>query len=388
MRTILHADMDAFYAAIEQRDRPELRGRPVIVGGLGRRGVVSTASYEARVFGVRSAMPTARARRLCPQGEYLVPRMAHYAEVSRQVFAIFGRYTPEIEALSLDEAFLDLSASLKLHGPARAIAAAIRASVRSELGLACSAGVAHNKFLAKLASELAKPDGCLEIAPEAVQDWLDPLPVSRLWTVGPVTLRNLQALGVRTVAELRDADASVLRERLGSHADLLLQLARGEDEREVASERSERSISAETTFEADLETLAQARSWLMRLTERVGERARAEALVPRRVGLKLRVPPFETMTRQCTLATPSNATPTVFDAVDTLLERWWRQRQRPRLRLLGVSLGQFLEPGVQNAGDLFAPSAARTDAVVDAINRRFGRASLRRAAGLVAPDED
>jgi DNA polymerase-4 len=384
IRSIAHVDMDAFYASVEQRDRPELRGRPVIVAGLGRRGVVSTASYEARRFGVRSALPTARARRLCPDGVFVEPRMAVYAAVSRQVFDVLHAVTPDVEGLSLDEAFLDVSACLALHGGLDAIGCRIKDGIRAATGLTCSVGLAHNKFLAKLASELAKPDGLLHLVPDRVQAMLDPLPVERLWTVGPVTARQLHAAGYATVRDPRGAAPGALERVVGNHAALLRRLAIGADERPVVPSREERSISAETTFEHDLASLAQARLWLMRLAERVGERARRHGLEGRTISAKLRAPPFETTHRQCSIETATAATEVIYAAAERLLERWWNERRRPRLRLLGVGLSGFEARATAAQGDLFttvADEGAR-DRVLDSINRRFGRNTIRRARGL------
>lgn len=388
-RTILHLDMDAFYAAIEQRDDPSLRGRAVIVAGLGPRGVVTTASYEARPYGVRSAMPTAEARRRCPDGVYLPPRLDHYAAVSEAVFAEVARFSPQIERLSLDEAFLDVSASRSLFGDGLAIAAALKAAVRQATGLNASVGVAGNKLLAKLASELAKPDGLREIPASAVQATLDPLPVGRLWTVGKVTGEALARLGIHTIGALRQADPARLRRALGRQVEGLQALARGEDERPVVADREGRSIGAEHTVDRDLDRLETARAWLLRLCERVGERARAEAQPGRTVTVKLRLPPFETHTRQAALAQPTTDTAAIYAQAEALLTRFWQEQKRPRLRLIGVSLSGFAtaEPVVQP--DLFAtvepappPAATQRDALVDAINARFGRRTLTRAATL------
>lgn len=385
-RAIAHVDMDAFYAAIEQRDRPELQGRPVIVGGLGPRGVVSTASYEARRFGVRSAMPTAKARRLCPDGVYLVPRMKTYAAVSREVFSVFGSVSPEVEGLSLDEAFIDLGRSLTLFGTPREIGLRIKAGVLAATGLRCSVGLSCNKFLAKLASELSKPDGLLEIPRENVRETLDPLPVGRLWTVGPVAAARLEAAGIHTVAQLRDAGDSRLRALLGAQGLALARLARGEDERPVQPNQAERSLGAEETLDTDLASLDAAQALLMRLVERVAERARAHGLVGRVVTLKLRVPPFETSTRRTLLEPPSGATARLHAATAALLERWWGEARAPRLRLLGVALSELARADGTDAGGLFdAPDADANDGLVDRINRRFGGGAIRRARGLVEP---
>lgn len=404
-RAILHVDMDAFYAAIEQRDHPEWRGRPVVVGGIGKRGVVATASYEARVFGVRSAMPGSLARRLCPDAVFVAPRMAHYAAVSAEVFAVLARYTPMIERLSLDEAFLDVSASLSLFGSARAIGAAIKAGVRAATGLSCSVGIAPNKLLAKLASELEKPDGLVELDLESARARLEPLPVGRLWTIGRVAEERLRAVGIRTIGELARAPEPLARRALGRHAATAQALARGEDERPVVPERVERSIGAEHTFDDDLTRLADARAWLLRLVERVGERARADGIAGRTVTVKLRAPPFETHTRQTTLPVPTASTDAIFGAGEALLARWWSERRRPRLRLLGITLsGLELEARAEDPqADLFASSpdpssgahlvpghalGSARDAVADAINRRFGARTISRAATLRTPVGD
>lgn len=380
--------MDAFYAAIEQRDRPELRGQPVIVGGLGPRGVVATASYEARRHGVRSAMATANARRLCPQGIYLAPRMAVYTSVSKQIFEVFQGVSPEVEGLSLDEAFLDLGGSLALFGNALAIGQRIKAEVLAATGLRCSVGLSCNKFLAKLASELGKPDGLLELTAENAQETLDPLPVSRLWTVGPVAAARLQGAGIHTVAQLRSAGDARLRGLLGNHGLALARLARGEDERPVQPNRAERSLGAEQTLDVDLDSLDAARSLLMRLVERVAERARGLALVGRVITLKLRVPPFETCTRRAVLEPPTQATDRLHAAAAALLDRWWAKATTPRLRLLGVTLSE-LAPAGNAEGDLFgATTGSARDPLVDRINRRFGAGAIRRARGMRDPAAD
>ena len=381
-RAIIHVDMDAFYASVEQRDRPELRGKDLIIAGLGRRGVVLTASYEARRYGVRSAMPTAEARRLCPDGIYIEPRMDLYVQVSNQVFEAFAEVTPEIEGLSLDEAFLDVTASRRLLGDIEAIGRRIKAGVRERTRLTCSVGMAHNKLLAKLASELSKPDGFLHITPDRVRETLDPLPVSRLWTVGRVAGAKLEKESIRTFRDLRVCGERRLTELFGSHGPELKRLASGIDDRPVCADRDDKSIGAETTFEYDLETLDEARAVLMRLTERMAERVRAHEMAGATVTVKLRVPPFETMTRQCTLPDPTDATATIYGAGARLLEQWWSERKRPRLRLLGITLSGFdREPTQQR--DLFdKPRAGPADELLDRINQRFGKGAIRHATGL------
>ncbi len=378
--------MDAFYASVEQLDHPEWRGLPVIVGSDSRRGVVATASYEARRFGVRSAMPGVTAKRLCPDGIFVAPRMSRYSEVSAQVFDVLGRVTPEVEGLSLDEAFLDVGASLRLFGSLTEIGTLLKREVLAATGLRCSVGMAHNKLLAKLATELGKPDGLYHLLPERVHETLDPLPVGRLWTVGKVAEARLAAHRIATIGQLRRASRALLGQLFGSHGAELARLAAGEDDRPVVPDREEKSIGAENTFLEDLVTLDDARAWLMRLTERVGERARRHELAGRTVTLKLRVPPFETMTRQAQLAVPSAATNDIYALGETILRRWWGERERPALRLLGVTLSGFAAAAAQP--DLFAAAPPRraNDALVDRINEKFGGGAIRRATGLKNDD--
>ena len=385
MRAILHVDMDAFYASVEQYDRPELRGLPVIVGFPAQRSVVLTASYEARPFGVRSAMPSAQAQRLCPQAIWVAPRMTRYREISARVFEAFAEVTPVIEGLSLDEAFLDVTASLRLFGGMDAIARRLKTSIRERTGLAASIGTSHNKLLAKLASELGKPDGLLHIAPDRVRAVLDPLPVGRLWTVGRQAQAALEGIGVRRIGELRRADPKQLSRALGRDATHLQALARGEDERPVQPDAREKSIGAETTFAQDLETFEQASAWLLRLCEKVAVRLRRAGLRGRVVHLKLREPPFVTHSRQATLAAATDATAEIHKVARDLLGKWWQASGNPKLRLLGVSMGGF-EAAAQP--DLFARGTDTSDGVQDRINARFGDGSLMRGRALGIYERD
>lgn len=386
-RSIIHVDMDAFYASVEQLDQPELRGRPVIVGGLGPRGVVSTCSYEARPFGVRSAMPTAQARRLCPDGIYLWPRMARYEEASAQVFEVFHEMTPMVEGLSLDEAFLDVSASLRLLGSVEAIGRRIKEAIHERTQLVASVGMGPNKLLAKLASELSKPDGFHRIRSERAAQELAPLPVGRLWTVGKVTEESLHRIGVRTIGELAACDTVRLTRALGRQAGVIQALARGEDSRDVEPDQAEQSIGAEHTFDTDLADLAMAESWLLRHCERIAARARQRDLTGRTVTVKLREPPFVTYTRQSRLSAPSASVSEIYDVARGLLHGWWKVQRTPRLRLLGVSLSGFEE---RKQSDLFEaePSALASDKVQDRINSRFGSGSLVRAGVLRTREQD
>lgn len=386
-RSIIHVDMDAFYASVEQRDRPQMRGHPVIVGGLGPRGVVSTCSYEARPFGVRSAMPMAQARRLCPDAVFLPPDFARYEEASKQVFKVFHEATPLVEGLSLDEAFLDVTASLRLLGSIETIGRRIKLAIHERTQLNASVGMGPNKLLAKLASETSKPDGFRRITAEHAARELAPLPVGRLWTVGKVTEQALHRLGVRTIGELAASDTARLASALGRQVDVLQALARGEDDREVEPAQAEQSIGSEHTFDVDIAELAMAEAWLLRHCERIAARARQRGLEGRTVTVKLREPPFVTHTRQAQLRTTSASASELYELARGLLNAWWRAQSRPRLRLLGMSLSGF---AAERQQDLFdsAPERRVTDQVQDRINARFGSGSLIRAGVLRTQEQD
>lgn len=375
-RVILHVDMDAFFASIEQRDHPELRGRPVLVGGSGPRGVVAAASYEARAFGCRSAMPTAVARRLCPHAVVVKGRHADYAAVSRAVFAILERATPLVQPISIDEAFCDVTGSLRLLGPPVGIARAVRADIRAETGLTASVGVAPNKFLAKLASDLDKPDGLTIVRPDRIHQTLDPLPIARLWGVGPAAERALHALGIRTIGRLRAVDRPVLRARFGDFGDHLWRLARGIDDRPVHTDREAKSISHERTFGVDLSSLDEVRAVLLGEAEAVARRLRRHGRHAGTVTVKIRFGDFQTITRSTTLPAPTDRTDVIADAARALLDRW-AVRFQP-VRLIGVGVEQLTAtPG--DAG-LFAQDehAKRraVDRAADAIAERFGKGAI------------
>ncbi len=386
-RSIIHVDMDAFYASVEQFDQPQLRGLPLIVGGLGPRGVVSTCSYEARRFGVRSAMPTAQARRLCPDGVYLWPRMARYEEISAQVFEVFHEVTPEVEGLSLDEAFLDVSASLRLLGSIELIGRRVKDAIFERTGLVASVGMGPNKLLAKLASEISKPNGFHRIVAERAAAELAPLPVGRLWTVGRVTEQALHRLGIRTIGELAACDTARLAGALGRQVEAMQALARGEDDRCVEPEQAEQSIGAEHTFDVDLDQYELAESWLLRHCERIAARARHRGLKGGTVAVKLREPPFVTHTRQARLGASSASVSEIYEVARGLLRTWWQAQPRPRLRLLGVSLSGFVERPQQ---DLFGSAREEgvADQLQDRINNRFGSGSLVRAGVLRTREQD
>ncbi len=382
--TILHVDMDAFYASVEQRDRPELRGKPVIVGGPAEaRGVVSAASYEARAYGVHSAMPTVTARRLCPQGSFLPVRMGHYAEVARQVRDILLSYTPLVEPLSLDEAFLDVGLSEGLYGPAPQIARQIKERIRRETGLVASVGVAANKFLAKLACELGKPDGFVVLEPARVRVVLDPLPVARLWGVGAKAEQRLHELGLRTVGQLAALPEHVLAGHFGEAGRHLWQLAWGLDDRPVVPDEQARSLSTETTFARDVGDRAALRATLLELVEHLGGRLRKHGVRARTIDLKLRTSEFRTYSRAQTLDGPTDLTELIWRAALGLFERRVADDWLP-LRLLGVGASGLVPAGPEQ-GHLFDQGwrdrQRALDQAVDAIRARFGSDSIRRAGG-------
>ncbi len=341
-RCILHADMDAFYASVEQRDHPELRGRPIVVGGPGPRGVVAAASYEARVFGVRSAMSSAEARQRCPGLVFVAGDMARYAAESRRIFEIFRRYSPLVEGLSLDEAFLDLTGSERLLGPARAAAERLRREVRAETGLAVSVGIGPIKMVAKIASGLAKPDGCLEVQPDAVRAFLDPLPARKIWGVGPVAAERLERLGYRTIGDLARADPEALRRTLGDFGASIGRLARGEDVREVEPHRAAVSLSEENTFDADVQDRETLERTILAHAEAVARRLRRKALMARTVVLKWRLGRrrqagprgYPVRTRQATLAVATDDGGEIARVAISLLD----DALAEPVRLLGVGV--------------------------------------------------
>lgn len=377
-RTILHLDMDAFFASIEQMDHPELRGKPVLVGHAGPRGVVSTASYEARVFGCHSAMPMVTARRLCPQAIVMPVRGQRYHEISDQVFRILEDFSPLIEPLSIDEAFLDLTGTERALGEAPAVAARLKQRVRREVGVTASVGVAQCKYLAKLGSDYRKPDGLTVIGPEDVDRMLPPLPVTRLWGVGKATAARLEALGIRTIGDLRRTPVSVLESILGSDTLRLLELSHGIDKRPVVSDREAKSIGHEQTFETDVPDPHQVRSILLELTEQVAARLRRHGLLARGVCLKIRFGDFRTISRSATLASASDLTRDFWRAARELFDTWAREFQpvrligitAERLQTGGGQLPLFPEPGRVKQQQL--------DEITDRINARFGKGFVRR----------
>lgn len=377
MRAIIHVDMDAFYASVEQRDNPELRGKPVIVGGSVQRGVVTAASYEVRPFGVRSAMPMARAVKLAPHAVVVRPRFNAYAAASEQVFAIFERYTPLIEPLSLDEAFLDVTASVGLFGTPADIARRIRKEIAEELGLPASAGIAGVKFVAKIASDLAKPNGQREVRPEETVAFLTGLPVSRLWGVGAKTEEALLRAGLKTIGDVAARDVRWLESRFGASGRHLWELSQGIDSREVVPDRAAKSVGAEETFDEDLSGLEALKPHVHAQALRVGRRLRRAGVRGRVVQLKLKFSDFTLITRRVTLPASTDDGQTLYRAALELLQR--AHQNRP-VRLTGVSAQSFEEEAPQLG--LFTaepPRSSKLNAALDRIAQRFGTKAITTA---------
>ena len=385
-RAILHVDMDAFYASVEQRDNPLLAGKPVIVGGNGSRGVVAAASYEVRRYGVRSAMPMHRALALCPHALCVPPRMWRYREVSDQVFDIFRRFTPLVEGLSLDEAFLDVTASTSLHGAPHDIAARIKQQIRDECSLTASVGVAPNKLVAKIASDLGKPDGLTVVDVSHVTAVLDPLPVTRLPGLGRKKGEAVLAAGIATLGELRRADDSRLRPLFGRHIASMRDRASGIDDRPVVASHLEQSISAENTFDTDVRDGERLRAELLRLADRTSQRLRKSGLVAGNISIKIRRADFTTFSRQQALVPPSSDSRAVATVATGLLDTWSRQNPGQALRLLGVAASNLTR---STQIDLFSEQnpedSAPIDPVLDQIREKFGSAAIFRAGSAPRP---
>ena len=394
-RVILHADMDAFFASIEQRDRPELRGKPVIVGATSRRGVVAAASYEARVHGVRSAMPGFLARKLCPHGVYLPSDMKKYAEVSAQIHRVFEEVTPLIEPIALDEAFLDVTASRSLFGTPEEIGRFIKRRVREETELAVSCGIARSKLVAKIACSIGKPDGLKIVWPDDERALLDPLPIRRLWGIGPVAEEQLKAAGYETFADLANAELSALCSVLGERAEEIQKRARGEDDRPVEADREAKSYGEENTFERDVSDRDTVTAAITAHAESVAKRLRHDAIEGKTVTLKIKLararknrvsrmpggddePSYPLLTRSKTLAQPTNDAALIRK---TAIALWDAANVEEPIRLLGVSLSA-LAPSTAQLG-LFADAPderhGKLGAAMDAITARFGASAISRA---------
>ncbi len=391
--TILHVDMDAFFVSVELLDHPDLVGKPVVVGGAGNRGVVAAANYEARAFGVFSAMPSVRAKRLCPQAVFLPGRHDRYGEVSKRIMAIFGSFTPLVEPISLDEAFLDVTGSLRLHGTGPEIAAAIRTRVRDEEGLDCSVGIAPTKFVAKLASQRAKPRaaatgtepglGVLEVRPDDIDTFLRPLPVSALWGVGPATLSRLERLGIATVGDMADLPLDVLQRAIGQASGAHLHaLANGVDDRVVVPDRRPKSIGHEETFARDRHDRRSLEREVIRLSDSVASRLRHAGFAGRTITLKVRFRDFTTITRASTVPDPVDTAHAIVRSARALLDQI---DPSPGVRLLGVSVSALTDDATRQLSmdelfeaDAGAPAQASDEqwssatAAVDEIRARFG----------------
>jgi DNA polymerase-4 len=384
--TIIHIDMDAFYASVEQRDHPELRGKPVIVGGIAGRGVVCAASYEARKFGVHSAMPISIARRLCPRGIFVPVRMNHYAEISQQIRAIFLSFTPLVEPLSLDEAFLDVHGCESLFGSPPEIARKIKDRIRSETQLIASVGVAPNKFLAKLASDIGKPNGYVVVQPDQVTAFLSPLPVSRIWGIGKKTEPRFHAIGIRTIGQLAACPEKALIDRFGEMGRHVWHLANGRDDRIVVADREAKSISTETTFAQDIGDRAVLRVWLLDQVDQVASRLRREGVWAKTLDLKIRSSEFRTVTRSTTLKEATNSTDTLWKAASELFERALPEEMLP-LRLLGFGVSKLTRDAAVQ-GDLFGDGESVSvnkrrgdlDRAIDDIREQFGGAAIKRGS--------
>ena len=382
-RRIAHVDMDAFFAAVEQLDEPRYRGKAVIVGGLGPRGVVSTASYEARKYGVGSAMPMARARKLCPQGIFLSPRFPRYREISQRVRNIICEYSPVVEVVSIDEAFFDLAASAN----ATEILSRIKNRIKEETGLTCSAGLAPNRFLAKIASELEKPDGLVVIDREYVQQILDPLPVRMIWGVGKVTERRLHGLGISLISDLRHTSLSQLTREFSSIGRVLYHLAREEDNTPLNRESKSSSVSREVTFPQDIYSRERMENIVRDLTRNVASQLREEGLVGKTVRIKVRFPDFETITRQASLSVGTDSTRIVEGMAIDLLRRHVHLAERG-VRLIGVGVGRLNRISTRQLSlfpeDAMTADRIPSDEVPQSLNPQDGHRSLAQGKEQIA----
>ena len=387
LATILHVDMDAFYASVAEKDNPKLKGKAVVVGA-GRRGVVSAANYEARKFGIRAAMPVYKAKALAPHAIFISPDMARYEEVSRSVMSIFHDITPLVEPISLDEAFLDVTGARRLLGDGQTIAKLIRARVEQKEGITCSVGVAHNKFIAKIASNQCKPNGLLEIDPERVLEFLHPLAAKEIWGVGPKTNEQLAKMGLQTVGDIANTPRSTLIRVLGqASGGSLYELAWGRDYRDVEIEHIEKSISSSETFDQDLDSQEEILKEFLRLTERSVERMREKGFAAGTISIKVRFTDFKTISRSKTVDLPITGTQEIFEVVKNLYLAL--NLENVLIRLVGVSLDSLVEDEEINQMVLGQRTSGwqQADKAVDRIKNKFGSASLR-PARLVEDHEE
>jgi DNA polymerase-4 len=386
--TILHVDMDAFYASVEERDNPKLKGKAVVVG-MGKRGVVSAANYEARKFGIRAAMPIYKAKALAPHAVFIAPNMARYTQVSEQVMEIFEDVTPYVEPISLDEAFLDVTGARRLLGSGQEIADQIRKRVEKELGITCSVGIAHNKFIAKIASGHCKPNGVLEVDPEKMLEFLHPLAANEIWGVGPKTNELLEKMGLFTIADIANTPRTTLVRVLGqANGSSLYELAWGRDYRDVVTEYIEKSISASQTFDVDLYQQEEILKEFLRLTEKSADRMRGKGLATNTISIKVRFTDFKTISRSKTLDLPTTGTQEIFEVAKALY--LGLNLDRVLIRLVGVSLDSLVENDDVKQMVLGERTSSwqQADRAIDRVKAKFGRASLRPARLVDDNDED
>jgi len=386
--TILHVDMDAFYASVEERDNPKLKGKAVVVG-MGKRGVVSAANYEARKFGIRAAMPIYKAKALAPHAVFIAPNMARYTQVSEQVMEIFEDVTPYVEPISLDEAFLDVTGARRLLGSGQEIADQIRKRVEKELGITCSVGIAHNKFIAKIASGHCKPNGVLEVDPEKMLEFLHPLAANQIWGVGPKTNELLEKMGLFTIADIANTPRTTLIRVLGqANGSSLYELAWGRDYRDVVTEHIEKSISASQSFDVDLYQQEEILKEFLRLTEKSADRMRGKGLATNTISIKVRFTDFKTISRSKTLDLPTTGTQEIFEVAKALY--LGLNLDRVLIRLVGVSLDSLVENDDVKQMVLGERTSSwqQADRAIDRVKAKFGRASLRPARLVDDNDED
>lgn len=382
-RAILHVDMDAFYASVEQRDNPQLKGKPLIVGGTGNRGVVAAASYEVRKYGVHSAMPMREALRLCPQAVCIRPRIGYYQTVSKEIFKVFHEYTPLVEGLSLDEAFLDVTHSQTALGSAEHIAISIKQKIHERTQLTASVGGAPNKLIAKIASDINKPDGLMMVREHEIHTVLDPLPVSRLFGIGKKTQPRLLALNIHTFGDLRRANEQQLKLIFGKYTSRIVARASGVDDRPVIADADEKQISSETTFDTDIKSPSRLHTELTLLADRTAARLRSRNLQAACVIVKIRRGDFTTYTRQQQVQPATQETKVIVDIASDLLSEWLGEHEDAVLRLLGVGVANLTEA---TQFELFATSQTtrnrELDATVDRIREKFGSVALTRGDAL------